>query len=166
MYRCVPVITTLCAICAAQGKDHCESSRVYCAICVCNISAMTYKLWLQVQCAMCNVQFAPKGRKSCRMFGGCRAKKSSAKRVAAEQCTMHNAQWTTTQLNMAQCTMHSCTWHIFWVQFVQQLGHHTMCSFLSLLGLLLVQCTASIVCSIPWRFCIRNVELIFISPCV
>ena len=53
---------------------------------------------------------------------------------------------------MAQCTMHSCTWHIFWVQFVQHLGHHTMCSFLSLFGILLVQCTASIVCSIPWRF--------------
>ena len=144
----------MCNMCVQHFGD--DTQALQCSMC-------------NVQCAMCNVQCAPKGCKSCATFGSCRTKKSSAKRVAAAQCTMHNAQWTTIQLNMAQCTMHSCTWHIFWVQFVLQLGHHTMCSSLSLLGLLLVQCTASIVCSIPWRFlvfCNRSVQLIFISPCV
>ena len=81
-------------------------------------------------------------------------------------CTMQNAQCTMNNYT----AKHGTPAHgIFWVQFVQQIGHHTMCSFLSLLGLLLVQCTASIVCSIPWRFlvfCNRSVQLIFISPCV
>ena len=116
---------------------------------MCNMCA-TFQRWHTSSGCKCNVH-----QKGARVAGRLE--------VAAQRgWLLHNAQCTTTQLNMAQCTMHSCTWHIFWVQHVQQLDHHTMCSFLSLLGILLVQCN-------PWRFlvlCICNVQLIFISPSV
>ena len=108
------------------------------------ISINTDKL-RTLQCAMCNVQYAicsvqcacaPKGRKSCRTFGGCRAKKSSAKRVAAAQCKMHNAQWTTIQLNMA---------HLHMASF-----ECNLCSRLAI-----TQCAASSPCSAS---CFYNVQ--------
>ena len=133
-----------------------------CNICVQHFGDDTQAL----QCSMCNVQCAmctkrvqelrdiwklPNKEEFCKE-GGC--------------CTMQNAQCTMNNYT----AKHGTPAHgIFWVQFVQQIGHHTMCSFLSLFGILLLQCTACIVCSIPWRFlvfCIRNVQLIFISPCV
>ena len=81
---------------------------------------------------------------------------------------MHNAQCTMNNYTAKHGTMHNAQLHMAHLLSVicSELGHHTLCSFLSLFGILLVQCTACIVCSNPRRFLVRNVQLIFISPCV